>query len=245
MPVSRGARRALAAILVACALAWLFVFWTSWRMDAPLVRLMMPMDGAWSGPEVIAVWLMWTVMMAAMMLPSATPMILTHGRIVTQRGTPNENLYFGLAYFVVLAGFSVVATGLQWGLQSADLLTPMGELTNARIAGSVMILAGIVQWTPLKDRCLGHCRVPAGFFATGWRSGSLGAFRMGARHGITCLGCCWALMALLFVFGVMNLTAIVLLSTIVAAEKLLPHGDTLGRIGGGILVIWGLALIVH
>jgi predicted metal-binding membrane protein len=111
------------------------------------------------------------------------------------------------------------------------------------VAGGLLVLAGLFQWTPLKQRCLAGCRTPIGFLATEWRAGPEGALVMGLRHGAYCLGCCWAIMTLLFVFGVMNLLAIIGIATLVAVEKLLPHGDKLSKIGGIMLVGWGLLLI--
>lgn len=213
-------------------------------MDSPLVRLMMPMNASWTGAEIFSVWVMWAVMMAAMMLPSATPMILVHRQIAKKRGGPWDSVVFVLAYLLVWSAFSATATIGQWSLQSIGWLSPMLVLSGDLIPATVMILAGVFQWTPLKDVCLRHCRTPAGFFLTDWRSGGIGALKMGTKHGAFCVGCCWALMALLFVFGVMNPMAIVFLATLVAAEKLLPQGNILARVGGVGLVSWGLYLIV-
>jgi predicted metal-binding membrane protein len=242
--LQREARAATILILAASTLAWLFVGWTAFNMDAPFVRLMMPMSASWSGSEALSVWVMWAVMMGAMMLPSATPMIVTHRRMVARRGNPVESFYFAASYLLVWAAFSAVAGLAQWGFQSLGLLTPMLVLKGNLVPGMVLVLAGAAQWTPLKNRCLALCRTPIGFLATEWRPGSLGALHMGVRHGVYCLGCCWGLMALLFAFGAMNLMAIGLLSALVAAEKLLPHGETLGRLGGLVFGFWGLWLIV-
>ena len=245
MTVQRELRPALALIVAASATAWLFVFWTASNMDAPLARLMMPMGTSWSGAEAVSVWIMWAVMMGAMMLPSAAPMILTHRRIVAHRGSPAESFYFGLAYLVVWAAFSIAATLSQWGLQSLGVLNHMLMLKTNLVSGIFLVIAGATQWSPQKSRCLALCRTPVGFLTTEWKAGNVGAFRMGLQHGIDCVGCCWALMALLFVFGAMNLFAILLLSTLVAAEKLLPHGETLGRVAGLLFGVWGLWLILN
>lgn len=231
-------------VLVALAmLCWAFLLWSMANMDAPFVQLMMPEKAAWSVPEITIVWLMWAVMMGAMMLPSAMPMILVHRRFASDRTRPSDvpssNRWFAFAYVMVWSVFSVAAAGIQWGLQAAGTLSPMLAINNRWLVGVLLIMAGVVQWTPLKHACLEKCRTPIGFLTTEWRDGDYGAFVMGLRHGTYCVGCCWALMALLFVFGVMNLVAIVVLTTIVAAEKLLPYGDHLARIGGVILVVWG------
>lgn len=240
--MTQAPRPIIALIGLAATAAWLFELWTAADMGHPLVRLMMPMGRVWHPAEAVAVWLMWVVMMAAMMLPSAMPMILAQARIAARTGRRQDSLAFILAYLVTLAAFSLAASLAQWGLQSLDVLTPMGRLTQPWLAGLVLVLGGLVQWSPVKQNCLSLCRAPIGFLATELRPGALGAFRAGLRHGVICLGCCWALMALLFVFGVMNLTAILLLTLAVAAEKLMPQGQVLSRIVGGVLVLWGLAI---
>lgn len=228
-------------------IGWSLLVWSTTHMDAPMVKLMMPMLPAWSAQETVIVWLMWAVMMGAMMLPSAAPMILIHRRVANEgsrpKTAPAASAWFILAYLFVWSGFSVAATAAQWGLQSAGALSPMLALHDTWLAGLVLVAAGVVQWTPLKRACLKKCRTPIGFLITEWRDGHLGAFIMGARHGAYCVGCCWALMALLFAMGVMNLAAIVALTSIVAIEKLAPYGDRLGQLGGGILVSWGIWLL--
>lgn len=241
-------RSGAAALLMLSALGWVFLVWSVANMDAPFVQLMMPGSASWSVPEIAVVWLMWAVMMGAMMLPSAMPMILVHCRLDAGRGgtgaASSDNRWFTGAYLIVWSVFSVAAAALQWALQAAGILMPMLVLTNQTVAGAVLIAAGIVQWTPLKQACLEKCRTPIGFLMTEWRDGRRGALIMGLKHGAYCVGCCWALMALLFVFGAMNLMAIGALATIVAAEKLLPYGDRLGKAGGVILMAWGVWMLV-
>jgi predicted metal-binding membrane protein len=241
--MTRAARWPVAALALMALAFWVPVVWSVAHMGHPVVQLMMPMSTAWTLPQAAAVLLMWAVMMGAMMLPSTLPMVLAYRRISASRGRPQDGLIFVAGYLVVWCGFSLAATALQWGLQGLGLLTGMLVLKNVTVAGLVLIVAGLSQWTPLKARCLTTCRTPIGFFATEWRAGRLGAFRMGLRHGALCVGCCWSLMALLFVFGVMNLTAIGLLACVVAAEKLLPRGDLLARIAGGGFVLWGGLLL--
>ncbi len=219
--------------------SWIFVVWSATNMDSPVVKLMMPMNYAWSLEEAVLVWMMWAVMMGAMMLPSAAPMIMTYQRLARKDGGSSTSGLFAFAYIVVWLGFSTIASILQWELQALGALSSMLVLNEGWIAGCVMITAGVVQWTPLKDICLKKCRTPIGFLVTEWRPGRRGEFVMGLRHGAFCIGCCWALMALLFVFGVMNLIAIIGLAMLVAIEKLLPWGDRLGKIGGLVMIIWG------
>lgn len=235
---------ALTVLALLTAVFWAMTLWSLFHMEQPLVRLMMPMTSAWTPSEVFAVWTMWSVMMAAMMLPSTAPMIATHSRVSAAKGGTQDTVFFALGYLVVWTSFSLVAAGLQWGLQGMSLLSHMLVLKSDGFAGMLLILAGIIQWSPLKDMCLTMCRTPVGFFTTHWRPGRSGALTMGIRHGAFCVGCCWALMALLFVFGVMNLVAIGLLTAVVAAEKLLPHGEKIAKAGGVVLIAWGAYLLV-
>lgn len=241
-------RNSAIALLMLSALGWAFLVWSVVNMDAPFVQLMMPGSASWSVPEIAVVWLMWAVMMGAMMLPSAMPMILVHRRLVAGRegqgSVSSDNRWFAAAYLIVWSVFSIAAAALQWALQAAGVLTPMLVLTDRTVAAIVLVAAGIVQWTPLKQACLEKCRTPIGFLMTEWRDGRRGALTMGLKHGAYCVGCCWALMALLFVFGAMNLMAIGALATIVAAEKLLPYGDWLGKAGGVALAGWGVWMLI-
>ncbi|NIA70932.1 DUF2182 domain-containing protein [Pelagibius litoralis] len=243
-PYFRNGALLLAGLLTA---GWGLTLWSITHMDAPLVRLMMPLQSAWSAQEVFLVWLMWAVMMGAMMLPSAVPMILIHRRVAGSRqaskAAATASLWFIFAYLMVWSCFSAAAAASQWGLQSAGLLSPMLVIREPWLAGCVLIAAGVVQWTPLKQVCLKKCRTPIGFLITEWRKGRLGALIMGTKHGAYCVGCCWALMALLFVLGVMNLAAILALTSIVAIEKLAPFGERLGQWSGAGLVAWGIWLL--
>jgi predicted metal-binding membrane protein len=190
---------------------------------------------------------MWWVMMLAMMLPSAAPMILLHARVsraaASRAGSPAApwaTLAFAGAYLLAWGGFSVAAAGLQWAFEAAGWLSATRlSATSLAFAGGVLILAGLYQMLPLKQACLRHCRSPAGFLAAHWRPGAGGAFAMGLRHGAYCLGCCWALMALLFFGGVMNLYWIAGLALLVLLEKALPFGARLGQALGVGLLLWG------
>ena len=207
-----------------------------------------------SGPWTYAYWAiafcMWVVMMVAMMLPSASPMVLLYARVARHaegKGQlTNANgaiAAFAAGYLTVWILFSAAAVGLQYGLEQSGAMSGMMTLREPALAGALLIAAGLYQLTPLKESCLTHCRSPARFLAAHWRPGVDGAWRMGLAHGLYCFGCCAALMLLLFVGGVMNLVWIAGLSLIVLAEKLLPQGARLRVPLGLLLVIAGLGLI--
>jgi predicted metal-binding membrane protein len=151
---------------------------------------------------------------------------------------------FGLGYILVWAAFSLVAVGLQFGLDQAALLSPMMSTTSATLAAVVLMAAGLYQWTPLKQACLRRCRSPLEFLMTEWRVGARGALVMGLRHGAFCLGCCWMLMLLLFVGGIMNVAWVAGIALFVLIEKVAPAGHWIGRAAGAALVVWGAATLV-
>ena len=243
---SRDLRNGTAALVALAALGWALILWSAANMSSPLVALMMPMQAGWSLAETLAVWLMWAVMMGAMMLPSAIPTIGVVRRVARKRDPegPASHRWFVAAYLVMWVLFSVAAASLQWGFQRADVLSPMLVLRDNWVSGGILVAAGLFQLTPRKAACLNRCRSPLGFAMTEWRPGRAGAFRMGILHGQDCIFCCWALMLVLFVGGVMSVTAIAVLSGVVALEKLAPHGGTIARAAGGLLIIWGLWLIL-
>lgn len=211
------------------------------------MNMVMPANHAWTFADFIAMFIMWSVMMVAMMLPSATPMILLFARVNRKRqlqgGLRNPVELFIGGYLLVWAGFSVLATLLNWGLHQGGNLTSMIGRTTPVIAGVTLLAAGLFQWTPLKYACLTQCRSPLGFLMGHWREGRLGAVQMGIHHGLFCLGCCWLLMLLLFVLGVMNLVWIAALTLFVLSEKILPAGFLVGRVAGLIMIAWGIWLI--
>jgi predicted metal-binding membrane protein len=192
--------------------------------------------------------LMWMVMMAAMMTPSAAPMLLAFARISRNRRTSapiSASGAFLLGYLALWCVFSLLATGTQGLLHAAALLSPAMASASPIFSGAVLIAAGIYQFTSFKNTCLAKCRMPIGFLLTEWREGSRGAFVMGIRHGLYCVGCCWLVMALLFVAGVMNLVWIAFLALVVLAEKTLPYGQWVGRVLGSAAIAsggWFLAL---
>ena len=200
-----------------------------------------------SAGTLLPLFLMWAGMMVAMMLPSAMPMMLTFAAVSRNR-RKQERPYVPVAifvagYIVIWTAFSLVAAAAQWVLHRQALLSPGMVSRSAWLGGLLLLAAGIFQFTPLKHSCLARCRAPFEFIMTRWREGAGGAFRMGVEHGLFCAGCCWALMGLLFVAGVMNILWIAALSLIVGLEKLLPRGIWLSSTTGVILTAWGAWLI--
>ncbi|WP_170753219.1 DUF2182 domain-containing protein [Ruegeria lacuscaerulensis] len=219
------------------------------RMAGPIGEPMtMAGQTAWSLPYAILIFLMWWVMMVAMMTPSAAPTVLLYTAI--KRMGPEKarsavlSMVFLSGYLVTWAAFSALATGAQWGLEQAGLSDgPMMTIRSRTFAGIILLAAGLYQLSSLKTACLRHCRNPAHFLADHSRPGAVGAFRTGALHGAYCLGCCWALMLLLFVGGVMNLYWIVGIAVYVALEKLIPHARWLVPLTGIALIVFGAWLI--
>jgi len=245
--LARSDRGVLALAALVSALAWVYLLWMAWgmeHMDAGLI--LMPGMTDWTVADLALVFLMWSVMMAGMMLPTAAPMLMAFGA-VSRRVDPvrpsRDLLAFCAGYLLIWAGFSVAAALLQWGLLRWRLVSPAMMSTSAWLSGGFLCLAGVYQFTRWKAACLLLCQSPMAFLVKQWRTGWWGALVMGLRHGAFCLGCCWALMALLFVLGVMNLWWIAALSLFVIAEKAFPAAAWLPRIAGSGLCAWGLWLI--
>lgn len=247
MTTMHARERALigAALLVLSVLAWgyLVVQGSNSGMAGP-----MAMPGTTGrGPEVLALNIpMWAIMMVAMMLPSASPMILTYARVHQQRaadgGAAVPTWIFVAGYLSVWVGFGVLAALAQWGLhQNALLSSAMGKV-GPLLGGGLLVTAGTFQFSGLKEACLGKCRTPLSFLMTEWRDGRAGALFMGFRHGAFCTGCCWALMLLMFVGGVMSLTWMAALALYFLVEKLVPRAERLGRITGAALICAGVAV---
>ena len=210
-------------------------------------EMAMPQATPWGPGDMAMTATMWAVMMAAMMFPSAAPMLLLFSTVNRKRsaqGTPViPTGIFLLGYLLIWSGFSLVATGVQWGLHTVMLLSPGLAVTNPLVSGLCLIAAGAYQFTPLKYVCLQQCQSPLDFLFTHWRDGRSGAFLMGLSHGGYCLGCCWILMALLFVGGVMNLTWIALIAAFVLIERVVARGVLPSRLAGGLLIVWGFRLV--
>lgn len=202
---------------------------------------------AWTPSTFAISLLMWSAMMTAMMVPTATPMTLVYGAVARKartQGTPVAATYlFVSGYVVVWVFFGVTAAAAQYGLSRWNLLSPEMALDNRVLAGLVLVGAVLYQFSPVKRACLANCRAPAHFISRHWRSGRAGAVRIGVRHGIYCLGCCWALMLLLFVGGVMNLVWVAAITGFVLVEKTQLFGDRVGRVIGPAAMAVGIALL--
>jgi predicted metal-binding membrane protein len=243
-----GHAEVVTAIAIILAASWAFVAWMTLTMSHPVVKLMMPLDASWSSTTIVAVFIMWAIMMIAMMLPSAAPMILTFDKIGGRNEQKKESrpglFFFTGAYLLVWISYAVLATGLQWGLQRSGLLTPMITSGAEWLTSSIFIVAGLYQFTPLKHSCLSRCRAPLTFLMQEWRDGLSGAWVMGLKHGLYCVGCCWALMLLLFSGGVMNPAWIVFLTALVAFEKWPTSLNWISHAFGGILILIGVVTLV-
>ena len=235
----------LAGLAAVLALVWVYLFSLSRNMTgmdmgtAPA----MPQMQAWEGRDLVLMFAMWAVMMVGMMVPSAAPAILMFAAINRRRREGQEPYVptagFLLGYLAVWTGFSVLTTLAQWGLHTASL-SPRLASAGPVLGGALLAVAGVFQWTPLKHACLAHCRSPQGFFMTEWREGAQGAFLMGLKHGRYCVGCCWLLMSLLFLAGVMNLLWVAAIAAFVLLEKAAPAGRWISRAAGVLLVGWGV-----
>jgi predicted metal-binding membrane protein len=235
-------RRWTALAIGALALGgWLILLSGAANMNSPAARLTMPMYH-WSAGNWLAVFIMWAVMMAAMMLPSAAPMVMCFSALNRRRGDGARTFFFVAAYLALWCVFSGAATAVQWALQSAGWVSPMIVSRSPVFSAALLLIAGVFQFSPLKHTCLRACRSPIGFLMSDWRDGLFGAWRMGMRHGLYCIGCCWGLMALLFVGGAMNLLWIAALALLVAIEKLAPKGDLISRLLGGIMIGAGIII---
>jgi predicted metal-binding membrane protein len=202
------------------------------------------MTDTWDFTHLALLFAMWAVMMAGMMLPSAAPTLLLYAGVIRKSpegGRARAHVYaFATGYLLVWTAFSLVATALQRLFAHWLLLSPMMEAEKRGFGGTLLIVAGVYQFTPFKRTCLESCRSPAAFIAQHWKRGVAGGFRLGAAHGLYCLGCCWALMLLLFAGGVMNLWWIGALTAFVLLEKLAPLGAQGGRLSGLLMVVMGL-----
>jgi len=249
-----------ACLVVICLLSWYYlltgagtgmstVAMTTWQFPPPVYGS----SGAshWPAQYWWLMIVMWWVMMIAMMVPSAAPMILLYARVKRHSQQRDGNAggtiptaLFLTGYLLAWLVFSLVATALQWVLEQVGLVHGMMMWSNSSaLSGIFLLAAGIYQYSPLKSACLTHCRGPASFLTQHWRKGSLGALHMGLEHGLYCVGCCWFLMLLLFVGGIMNLVWIAGLATFVLLEKLLPQGVQVARWSGGIMVLAGASLL--
>jgi predicted metal-binding membrane protein len=252
----------IAALAIITALAWGDIIWLAndmamdgmdmagFRMIPAGRGLMMPASAPWQPVEFVYVFAMWTVMMIGMMTPSVAPMILIYARVGRQAVTSGHPFaasgWFASGYLIAWFAFSLAATSAQWVLERAALLTPMMENASTVLGGIVLIAAGVYQWTPIKEACLAYCQAPLTFVMRhgGFRADANGALALGFRHGLYCIGCCWALMLLLFIGGVMNVLWIAALAGLVLLEKVLPLGKLVSRVAGCIFIGSGAWLLL-
>ena len=249
---SRRARALIAScIVLITALAWAYLVHLNRRM-APstegeaMAAMGMVMNQPWGAGDLLLTFVMWAVMMVGMMAVPALPVLLLfagmHAQRVDRGAVPAVPL-FGLGYLAAWLGFSACATAAQWALHEGALLSSTMATSSTAVGGVILMAAGVYQLTPVKTGCLAQCQSPLGFLMSNWRDGSGGAFGMGFRHGIFCLGCCWGLMAVLFVVGVMNLAWVGLLTLFILLERVGPAGARLSRAGGAIMIALGAVLV--
>ncbi len=229
----------LAGIVVIAGLGWAYLF-----SMAGMEEMMAPSLAGWTASDFAVMFTMWVVMMVAMMLPTAAPLLLIHARLARAGRDRGESIaptgVFAAGYLLAWTVFSLAATLEQWALERAALLSPKMAAATPYLGATVLIGAGVYQLTPLKRVCLTHCRSPLDFVMHHWRRGFAGALRMGLEHGLYCVGCCWFLMGLLFVGGVMNVTWIALISIFVLLEKAAPRGEIWAYTAGVLLLVAGL-----
>ena len=230
-------------LILITALAWVYTVHLAWEMEGMDMNMAMPRMQPWGAVELLLLFVMWVVMMIAMMTPTAAPMILLFASVNRKRRERNSpftpTAVFVAGYLLAWIGYSALATFAQWRLHEVALLSAAGVSISAWLGGGLLIIAGVFQWLPWKDACLRHCRSPLSFLTTQWQEGKRGALIMGLKHGGYCAGCCWALMALLFVGGVMNLLWIAGLTVFVLLEKAVPGGEIIGKTAGVALVAAG------
>ena len=238
-------------LVLVSALAWAYLVHLDRQMSASLqydtkmAEMGMTLDKPWAAADMFFTFAMWAVMMVGMMAGTAAPVLLLFAAMRAGRGEPGVRLAvltFGLGYITAWVGFSACAALAQWALHQAAMLSPAMVASSPILGGGILIAAGAYQLTPLKGACLRQCRSPLGFLMTNWRDGMQGALQMGWRHGVYCLGCCWALMCVLFAVGVMNLAWVAAIAAFVFVEKAVPRGRWVSRLSGAALCAWGLWL---
>jgi predicted metal-binding membrane protein len=230
-------------------LCWIYLIDMAVEMNAPGADITCIMCvRTWTAREAGIMLMMWIIMMIGMMVPTALPMTLIYAAVAKKAAAQGSNiaptLIFVLGYVVMWTLFSIAATAAQWGLDQFALLSPMMVTTSSLLGAAILISAGVYQLTPLKMSCLRHCRMPMFFISEHWRDGRWGAFRMGLIHGAFCLGCCWALMLLLFFGGVMSLFWIITITLFVLLEKIIPHGIGGAKLAGVLMILFGMGCFV-
>jgi len=239
-------------ILLVTALAWAYLVHLDYQMSSSVLsgtmmaKMGTMIDMPWRATDFLFTFLMWAVMMVGMMTATATPVLLLfsgmHAR-PGERGAPFAVLLFALGYIAVWLGFSASAALAQWALHQGALLSSGMAASSPRLAGAILIAAGAYQLTPAKGACLRQCQSPLGFLLSNWRDGARGALQMGLRHGMYCLGCCWALMCVLFAVGVMNLAWVAALTAFILVEKFGRTGARVSRVGGLVMIAFGVRVV--
>lgn len=233
------------ALLLGAAVGWIVTAQQASQMAG--MGDMAGMAGMRPAATSLVVFLpVWVAMMVAMMFPAMAPVISLVSAVGRKQrqggGTATPTAVFIAGYLIIWTLFGLGAFLLSLAVPSIDMAAGGVKSDSAPAAGAILVFAGLYEWSPIKNACLRHCRSPLGTFMRLWRNGWIGALRLGIVHGAYCLGCCWGLMLVLFAVGLMNLTAMVLLSAIIFAQKVLPYGKYLGRIAGVALVVAGLAV---
>jgi len=238
-------------VLLITALAWAYLVNLGHQMASSsasdaMAKMGMTMHAQWTTRDFFFTFVMWSVMMVGMMTPSAAPVFFLFRNMKTSRNDSDATItvtLFGLGYLIVWVGFSAAAALAQWGLHQGTWLSSSMAVTSPWIAGAILIAAGAYQLSPTKSACLRQCQSPLGFLMSSWRDGRLGALRMGMRHGVYCVGCCWALMSVLFVVGVMNLVWVAALTAFILIEKFGGSGVRVARVGGAIMIAFGVLVV--
>ncbi len=227
-------------------LAWAYMLHMAWEMIGSGMDVKLACLTNWGPGDLVHTFIMWSMMMVAMMIPSATPMIIIFATVNRQRskiqGPFIPTWLFVLGYLAAWAVYSALATMVQWGLHAAALLAHTLVITSPLLGALFLVAAGVFQWTRFRDACMTQCRSPFGFIMTEWREGRRGALIMGLKHGGYCVGCCWMLMTLSFVLGVMNMLWMAALTAFMVLEKV-PDNKWISRAAGMILVVWGLWVV--
>ena len=241
----------IAGLFIISILAWLYIIYLYRQMEVMNMDALffaMPMTPEWTATDFIFMFLMWLVMMIAMMTPSVAPLILLFAKVNRQRKeqqSPFVNtFYLFTGYFVVWGGFSLIATLLQWLLQQLSWLNPDMIITNKILGAIILIAAGIFQFTAIKQTCLSYCKSPLDFIYKHWGEGKNGAIKMGFKNGAYCVGCCWVLMVLLFVSGVMNILWVALIALFVLIEKVSAKSKWISFVAGSLLIALGALVLV-
>lgn len=236
-------------LFIVTAIGWSYMFYMAWAMhNMHMVDMWMPpLSGTriWTLYDFFMLILMWFIMMVAMMTPTVVPMVTMFATVNKSKKLKQQpyapTWLFLSGYLLAWGIFSVLVSLIQWPLHEKGLLDPMMDSKSYLLSGSILIIAGIYQFTPLKDVCLNQCRTPLGFIMTAWKEGYGGALRMGIHHGLFCVGCCWVLMLILFAVGVMNMLWVILITIFVLLEKVLPISVKVMRTISGLgLIIWGI-----